>query len=137
LEQGLTFARQDFQAYRQSLLTKANEKKPDYTAEQLHKHMTVLATHLLTLQGNLLPLVPKAVVTPLLVYNFWTNQSIITYFTKLTELADAQVRLGLIYLEEGDIPTAKFHFQEANKLPELPIVPSSLKLAREYLKAIP
>jgi hypothetical protein len=55
----------------------------------------------------------------------------------LQELVDAHVRLGLVYLEEGDIPAAKHHFQEADKLPALPVIPPSLKLARTYLKAIP
>jgi tetratricopeptide (TPR) repeat protein len=50
--------------------------------------------------------------------------------------AEQQVRIGLVYLEQGDVKSAAHYFEQAQKTPELtnPIAPQ--RMARDYLRAI-
>lgn len=138
LASSLDFAKQNFSTYRQTILTKfAPKAAKEYTPEKLHEHMTILAKCLPVVQTEALPLLTQSSTEVPFLYFVISNNVAGGYFSSLRDLLDNHIRLGLVYLEEGDIAAAKFHFKEADQLPPLLEVPSSLKLARAYLKAIP
>jgi hypothetical protein len=140
LEQSLTASRQAFATHRQELLTKAVSNPPaGYGNDQLHRDLTLLAKddQITALQALILPALLRQGNLALLPYCQVTSNAVFRYFELLTELGEAHVRLALVYMEQGDIATAKFHFVEATKLPSLPVEPPALRLAKRYLKSIP
>lgn len=52
------------------------------------------------------------------------------------EYADQQVRIGLVYLEQGDVKSAIHYFEQAQKTPELPTPTAAQRMALDYLHAI-